>query len=230
MDAQLGLQTVAAVQQKYEVSSDKALNAYVSRVGQAVAANSGWPYGFQFTVLKSPELNAFAAPGGYIFITTGLLSRLNDEAELAAVLGHEAAHVERRHSVKRIQRAAIAQFGLSAITGWVGEGSAQLASQIGGIAANLLMLRNSREAELESDEYGMRYAAKQGYDAAGMIRVQQTLLAASGGGGYNPVAEMLATHPSSHHRIEQATGLLPASSGGRREEAAYRKATAGLRP
>jgi predicted Zn-dependent protease len=100
---------------------------------------------------------------------------------------------------------------------------------LGGIAANLLLLRNSREAELESDEYGMRYAAKQGYDAAGMIRVQQTLLEA-GGGANNPVAEMLATHPSSQNRIEQARILLPSSTGGRREEAAYRKATAGLRP
>jgi predicted Zn-dependent protease len=208
----LGRQTVAAVAKQYKRLDNAAVQAYVNALGQRLAAASERAHlKYEFTVLDSPEINAFAAPGGFIYITTGILKSLKDEAELAAVLGHEVGHVVKQHSLKRMQRAAVAEFGLSLVAGLGGRTGA-LVETLGPIASNLVLLRNSREAELESDEQGLQLSQKVGLAPDGMVGVQQMLLA-KGGGGQGPFAELFASHPPSQQRIQQAQALLPRYSG-----------------
>jgi predicted Zn-dependent protease len=209
----LGQQTAAAALKDYKPSTDKALLAYVDGVGQRLAGVSERPgLKYSFTVLDAPDVNAFACPGGFVFITTGILKNLKDESELAAVLGHEVGHVVKQHTLKRMQRQAVADMGLDLVTGLLGGKSGALAKALGPIASNLVLLRNGREAELESDELGMQEASRLGYDPAGMIGVQQMLLAQTGKSG-GKFDEMLATHPPSEQRIQQAQALLPKYQG-----------------
>lgn len=209
----LGRQTAAAVLQQYRRLENPAVQAYVNALGQRLAAASERPHlKYEFTVLDSPDINALAAPGGYIFVTTGILKRMKDEAELAAVLGHEVGHVVGQHALKRMQRAAVAEFGLGLLTGWVGGRTGALVQQLGPIASNLVLLRNGREAELESDEHGLRLAARVGLAPDGMVGVQQMLMA-QGGGGQGPFAELFSSHPPSEQRIQHAQALLPRYAG-----------------
>ena len=231
VEIMLGAQTALAVKQQYKTYPDQKLQAYVRGLGEKLAAQSSRrDAAWSFTVLDSKELNAFAAPGGPIYITTGLLKNLNNEAELAAVLGHEIGHVEKKHAIKRMQRTAVLSFGMSALTQWLDSDRAKFMAQMAGIAANLALLRNSREAELESDEVGMGLARAENYDPSAMIHVQ-LMLGKAGGGYSNPVAEMMATHPPGEQRVAQAKNLLPKFKGGKKilAEGPYQKAIAGLK-
>lgn len=209
----LGRQTAAAALKQYQKLDNAAVQGYVSALGLRLAAASDRPnLAYQFTVLDAPDVNAFAAPGGFIFITTGILKKLKDEAELAAVLGHEVGHVVKQHSLKRMQRAAVAEFGLGLVTGLVGGKTGALVAKLGPIASNLVLLRNGREAELESDEQGLQLNKKAGLAPDGMIGVQQMLMA-QGGGGAGLFGEIFASHPPSEQRIQQAKALLPRYAG-----------------
>lgn len=220
----LGKQTAAAALRQYKRSSDAVLGAYVDGVGQKLAkASDRAGLAYSFTVLDAPDVNAFACPGGFVFITTGILKNLKDEAELAAVLGHEVGHVVKQHTLKRMQRQAVAEQGLEIVSGLVGGKTGALAKALGPIASNLLLLRNGREAELESDELGLQEAARVGYDPSAMLGVQEMLLAQTGKSG-GKFQEMLATHPPSEDRIKQAQALLPKYAGPtERGAAAYKK-------
>lgn len=206
----LGKQTAAAALKQYKVYNNAPVQAYVTALGKRLAAvsdRSGLEY--QFTVLDSKEVNAFACPGGFVFITTGILKNLKDEAELGAVLGHEIGHVVRQHSLKQMQRQFIAQNGLGVLSALLGGGkTSAILDQFGPLASNLVMLRNGREAELEADEQGLQISSRAGLDPRGMVGVQEMLLKVAGAsrGG---VQEMLATHPPSEQRIQQAQKLLP---------------------
>ena len=209
----LGRQTAAAALKQYKVYDNAAVQAYVSGLGKRLAANSDRAnLAYEFTVLDSKDVNAFACPGGFIFVTTGILKSLKDEAELSAVLGHEIGHVVRQHSLKRMQRQFIAENGLGVLGALVGGRTAALLGQFGPLASNLLMLRNGREAELESDEQGLLIASRSGLAPDGMVGVQQMLLKQSGA-SQGSVAEMLASHPPSEQRIQQAEKLLPKYQG-----------------
>lgn len=220
----LGRQTAAAALKQYKRLDDAGVQAYVSGLGLRLAALSERPnLKYEFTVLDAPDVNAFAAPGGFIFVTTGILKKLKDEAELAAVLGHEVGHVVKQHSLKRMQRAAVAEFGLNLVTGMVGGKTGALVKELGPIAGDLLLLRNGREAELESDEQGLQLSQRAGLAPEGMIGVQSMLMA-QGGGGQGVFAEVFASHPPSEQRIKQAQALLPKYTGASDRGAARYKA------
>jgi predicted Zn-dependent protease len=195
--------------------------AYVRRVGQRIAMQSGLasrPDDYTVTLLNSNVNNAFAIPGGYVYVTRQLVALMNDEAELAFVLGHEVAHVAARHADKRAKRSGIGEIG-AALVG-VLTGSSMLGNLVG-TGAQLYTLDYSRDQETEADRLGVRYLARAGYDPAAGADIlaalgAQTSLEAklSGQGGREP-APWLSTHPANAGRVAQV----------RREAAAVAAAT-----
>jgi predicted Zn-dependent protease len=180
------------------VSQNAQAVALVKRVGEdlvrrSVAAKS--PYKFSFHVLADPKtVNAFALPGGPIFITEGLLRQLKTEAELAGVLGHEIGHVIARHSSERIAKQQLTQGLLTALV--VGSGDYS-AAQIGQVVGSMINMSYGRDDELESDALGIRIMVEGGYDPRGMIRVMEVLAKASGG---SRQPEFVSTHPAPENR------------------------------
>ncbi|QDT70750.1 TPR repeat-containing protein YfgC precursor [Planctomycetes bacterium MalM25] len=155
------------------------------------------PYDFEFTLLSDPRtVNAFALPGGQVFITEALYRRLNSEGELAGVLGHEIGHVVDRHGNERMAKQKM--FGTIAMAGGAAGGSAQSA-QMAQALANMVQMSYGREDELESDRWGVILCEKAGYDPRAMIGLMKVLDEASPGGG---PPEMMSTHPKPANRIE----------------------------
>lgn len=147
---------------------------YVNRVGQRVAKHADRPELFyRFHVVDDGTINAFALPGGYIYVHRGLIAHFNSEAELAAVLGHEIGHVTARHAVKRITQAQAANYGLSAVA--IFTNLPQIAGDIGGIIATAIIMGYGREQELQSDELSLEYLTRAGYDAHATIHLLKTL-------------------------------------------------------
>ena len=186
-----------------------AQDAYVARVGKRIAVQSGLSGSerdFTVTLLNSPVNNAFAIPGGYVYITRQLLALINDEAELAAVLGHEVGHVADRHSSSRNRTSGVT----SVLAGLLGAvtGNSQI-GQIAGQAAQLYTLRFSRQQELKADDLGVRYLTTGGYDPLAMSTVlaslaDQNTLDQQSGGERRGVAEWASTHPDPASRVLRA--------------------------
>lgn len=199
---------------------DEALNNYVNEVGQGLAANGDWPdIEYHFFIIDSPDINAFALPGGYIYINRGLLSYLTSESQLAGVLAHEIAHVTEHHAVRRNSRAMLGNAAafIATIATWnsnVGEAikleNAALVSGYG------------RDMELEADEYGAKYLYKSGYDPAAMMEVLgvlkdherfSILKGREAGKAPTPYHGVFSSHPKNDQRlkevIEQAGELPP---------------------
>ena len=200
-EIEIGKNTDQQTRQKYRVSSDPLLHQRIDVIGQRLAANSGRKIKYTFTVLDDPMVNAFAAPGGYIYITTSLLKRLKNDNETAAVLGHEVGHVVEKHSLKAVQRQMLAQFGLQIMATLLGDGglSQGLLLKASELSASLLLLKNSRVNELQADVDGVRIMRLSGYDPRAMVDVQKMLLAeAKGKSGL----AILSTHPPSQERID----------------------------
>lgn len=184
-------------------------DAYVSRVGKRIAVQSGLSNSerdFQITLLNSPVNNAFAIPGGYVYVTRQLLALMNDEAELAAVLGHEIGHVAARHSSSR-NRTSTGTTLLATILGAVTGNSA--VGQIAGQVGQLYTLRFSRQQEVQSDDLGVRYLSGAGYDPLAMSSVLASLAdqnrldqSVNGSGGSTP--EWASTHPDPASRVMRA--------------------------
>jgi predicted Zn-dependent protease len=183
------------------LSRNREAIALVQRIGerlarQSIAAKS--PYKFSFNVLADPKtINAFALPGGPIFITEGLLRALRTEAQVAAVLGHEIGHVIARHSSERLAKQQLTQGLLGAVV--VGTGDYTTA-QIGQVVGGMINMKYGREDELEADSLGIRIVAETGYDPRAMIAVMETL-AKSSGGSRQP--EFMSTHPAPENRAER---------------------------
>ena len=180
------------------LSQNEKARALVKQVGEKLVAQSfasKSPYKFSFHVLADPKtVNAFALPGGPIFITEGLLRLLKSEAELAGVLGHEIGHVIARHSSERLAKQQLTQGLLGALV--VGSGDYTTA-QIGQVVGGMINMRYGREDELESDALGIRIMAEGGYDPRAMIRVMEVLAGASGG---SRQPEFMSTHPAPENR------------------------------
>ncbi|MGI9222122.1 MAG: M48 family metalloprotease [Woeseiaceae bacterium] len=183
---------------------DPALTEYVQGVGQKLAAVSDVQLPYEFTVLNSSVPNAWALPGGKIAINRGLLTEMNSEAELAAVLGHEIVHAAARHSAQQMSRGQLLQ-GLVVATSVVASdaGYADLAIGGAGIAAQLISTKYGRSAELESDKYGMRYMAHAGYDPQGAVSLQETFVRLSEGRNQDWIEGLFASHPPSHERVKE---------------------------
>ncbi len=172
----------------------------VDRVGNRLVNSSiakETPYQYDFHLLRDPEtINAFALPGGQIFITYALFSKLENEDQLAGVLGHEIGHVVGRHSAERIAKQGLTQGIISGVLVGGGDGTGQMAAMIG----NVINMKYGRGDELESDELGVKFMLEAGYQPEEMMGVMKILKAAA---GPNRVPEMQSTHPDPENRIEK---------------------------
>ena len=175
-ELQIGREADPAITAEYGLYDDEELARYVSEVGQRVLEESHmrrpdtppeYRIDFTFRVLDSPILNAFALPGGYVYVTRGLLAHMENEAQLAMVLGHEIGHVAARHSSQQAFKSQVGQLGLigGAVVGEVLAGAGAELLQVGSAATQLLLMSYSRGHEHESDELGVEYSAKSGYQA-----------------------------------------------------------------
>ncbi len=224
-EVEIGRSVAAAVGARYRVLRDVALTKYVAMVGNTVAAVSDRPdLRYYFAVLDTPELDALAAPGGFVFISKGALDVMRDEAVLAGVLGHEVGHVALKHhneSIKAQRKKALAMFvgniGLGFVPGPAGAFTPVMSLVADGIAEGVLK-GHSRGEEMESDKVGFQYAARAGYDPAG-LREFLDALAAKGKTGDSGVAKFASTHPGIDDRLQEQTKMLQAQSGGGRREA-----------
>ena len=205
----MGKQGAAEVAQSIGLYPDAALQAYVSRLGLSLAAGSERPQlAWEYHVLDDPAVNAFALPGGFIFVTRGLLSHLTNEAELVTILGHETGHVTARHSVRQISQAQLAQLGLG--VGSILSSGIRQYSDVVGAGLGLLFLKFSRDDESQADQLGFRYAMADGYDPRQMIPVFRMLDQQSKMSGGGRLPEWQATHPDPGNRIKATEQRLAA--------------------
>jgi predicted Zn-dependent protease len=197
-EIQMGRDADPEVTASIGLADDPELQAYVSGLGQRLAAVSERPtLPWSFKVVDDHVVNAFAIPGGFIYVTRGILAHFDSEAELAGVLGHEIGHVTARHSVSQMSRQQLQAIGLG-----VGMIFSETVREYGGLASAGLQLMNlsySRGDESQSDELGLRYINRVGYDANAMIGVFQ-MLAEVGGGGEGRIPEWQLTHPYPENR------------------------------
>jgi len=200
------------------VSDDAKLTAYVNEVGRRVLADSDRKdYQHTFKVLKADKVvNAFALGNGNVYVTKGLLNLLDDEAELAFVLGHEVGHVEKRHIAHSIDEILGAQLLLGIAEAFISDkrkGQKELLEKFGGTAANLVMLGFGRDRESEADERGLLHSVKTGYDPMAptrVFRVFQTLAPESQG-----VQVYLDSHPTATKRIRDVEGEISSAFPGK---------------
>jgi predicted Zn-dependent protease len=200
-EIQMGQQGAQQVAQEIGLINDQALQNYVQQVGIALAQKSERPnLPWTFRAVDDPTPNAFALPGGFIFITRGLLDLMGNEAELASVLGHEIGHVTARHSVQQMSQQQLAQLALG-----VGAIISPTVAQFGDIAAQglgLLFLKYGRDDERQADDLGFRYALNQGYDVREMDDVFRSLQRIGETSKQSPLPTWLATHPGEAERIQ----------------------------
>jgi predicted Zn-dependent protease len=204
----IGQETDGQVAQEMGLYDDPDLQAYVAQIGQRLAAASERPHlPWKFTVVDSPAINAFAVPGGYIYLTRGIMPFLQDEAELAGVLGHEIGHVTARHSAQQYSRATGAQLGLV-----LGSIFVPAVRQFGGLAEaglGVLFLKYGRDDELQADALGVRYAAKTGWNPEGVAGMLQTLdRIGEENEDRRGVPSWLATHPAPADRVEKVQAAV----------------------
>lgn len=193
------------IEAEFGFYEDEELAAYVDRIGQVVASVSERPQlPWNFRVLDSPAVNAFAIPGGFVYVTRGLLAHMNSEAELAGVLGHEVGHITGKHAEARQRRSLLGTLGLLGLSILAPE-AAGFALRTG-IAQNvlgLLLLKYSRDQELDADERGIRYATTAGYDPRGIGAFFETLQSIEERSDRKGLPGWLSTHPQVDDRIER---------------------------
>ena len=232
-EMRIGRELDRQIVSQFGTYGDSALAAYVRRVGEAVLATShlrrpGAPPEYQaarfaFRVLDTETVNAFALPGGFVYVTRGLLAHLDNEAQLAVVLGHEIGHVVARHGSQSALEAALVRFGLmgASLLGERVAGAGREINDYGGIAADLMLIRYSRDDERESDSLGVEYAAMAGYRAAEGADFFTSLQRMQARRGWFP--GFLSTHPDPGRREETVAQLAAAWAArghdGRRVEA-----------
>jgi predicted Zn-dependent protease len=218
-DVQLGKENAAQVRKQMKVIDNPVLTDYVNKVGKRLVASqeaqqSGFP--FTFEVVADPSVNAFALPGGPMFINTGLLKAVDNEGQLAGVMGHEMSHVILRHGTNQASKAQFIQLPALLAAQMAGQSMAGKLAQIGiGLGANSVLLKFSRTDESQADLTGSHIMAEAGYDPMEMARFFNKLnsMAGSPGSGFSGrVSQFLSDHPNPANReqaIEQEARAMP---------------------
>lgn len=199
--------------QEFAVYPDAVLTDYVTQVGERLVAGTSRNLPYTFTVIRSPQVNAFATMGGFVYVTTGLLGQARNEAELAGVIGHEIGHITGRHVVKQMQQMAVAQ-GIATAAGLD-------SNRLTGLGLELALRRpRSREAELDADRRALRYVLAAGYDPSGLLNFIRGLA------GRPAPPSFLSTHPAPQERLTALAEQVPPQTepGLGLDEIAYRLA------
>lgn len=205
----IGQASAAKLINVFGLFEDPEMNKYLNLVGNSVARQGSRIVGYHFAILDTDVVTAVSLPGGYIFITRGALANIQNEAELAGVLGHEIAHVDRRHLEKEIRAQKTAQFAKEEAASHVPAG-AELVNIAGNVVTRALTLKVSRDKESEADKVGVEFSSKAGYDAAGLRNFLQLLA----GLPTTPQTQKAlglwgSTHPPLNERIASLNSLLP---------------------
>lgn len=208
-ELEMGRKYYSQILQSQALYQDPKIQSYVQSIGDSLAELSHRSdLIYRFTVLDSPDVNAFALPGGYIFINRGLMAYLSSEEELAAVLGHEIGHVTARHSVRQISQAQV----LSIISYALAREAGSAAGDLANIASGALVAGYGRDMELQADSLGAEYMAKQGYSALGMIdtisvlkehELYSTEVSKRRGSNQQTYHGIFASHPSNDSRLKE---------------------------
>jgi predicted Zn-dependent protease len=233
-EIQLGKENDAQVRQQMGLYSDPELQRYVERIGMRLAKASERPnLPWSFAVVDQPAINAFALPGGFIYLTRGILPFLDSEAQLAGVLGHEIGHVTARHSAQQYTQATSASIGVTLLSIFVPE--ARPLQGVTETALGLLFLKHGRDDELEADRLGVQYTAKTGWDPAGVAGMLQTLARLDeANGSRKGVPNWLSTHPAPADRVQQVhayvkgAGVAAGASAGTVDEQEFLRRIDGI--
>jgi predicted Zn-dependent protease len=203
----LGLQTAPQMAEQFGgLHPDPTLQDAVEQIGEAIVARSaarGSGYQYDFHVLRDPEtVNAFALPGGQIFITAALFQRLQSEGQLAGVLGHEIGHVVGRHSAEQLAQAQLTQVlvGAAGVAASSEDSDGRQAAAVAAVVGQLVSMRFGRKDELEADHFGVRFVSEARYDPRALAEVMRILAEASGGSSR---PEFLSTHPDPGNRLAE---------------------------
>ena len=199
-----------------KVLADSLWQKYLNEVGQKIVTVSDRKdVTYHFTVIESDQVNAFAAPGGYVYFYTGLLREMQSESEMAAVMAHEISHVVGRHSIKRVQSAMGVALAYDLVFGGDNPGKAVDAAI--GIGMNLAFSGYSRDAEREADRFGIHYMVKAGYEPKGAVAMFETLGRLGGSGSAGVFEKLASSHPDTQERIANAktqiAGMAPLPTG-----------------
>lgn len=211
-ELQMGLTSYQEVLKKSKISSDPALNAQVTRVGQRIATATGRSdYEWEFKVIENKQVNAFCLPGGKVAVYTGILPVTRDDGGLAAVLGHEVSHAIARHGGERVSQGLLVQTGLAATQVALARNDPLIVQSVtallGAGASVGLMLPWSRQQESEADHLGLIYMAKAGYHPSAARDLWVRMADVGRGQGKPP--EFLSTHPAPETRIKQIEAWIP---------------------
>ena len=202
-----GAELSKEVPKEYKIYNNASVTAYVQKVGARIVQKCGrQDITYHFAVIQSEELNAFSLPGGYVYMYTGLMDNLNDEAALAAVLAHEISHVVARHAAERLSSMYAADAIQNAI---LGDNPGLFGQIMGGAMTEGGMLAYGRENEYEADDLGQKYMYAAGYDPNGMVDVLRKIISLESGDP-SKLGEMLATHPPTSDRLARVEAAIAA--------------------
>jgi len=198
----MGREADQQVAQQMGLYADEQVQTYVNRIGQQLAKDSERPnLPWTFRVVDDPVVNAFAIPGGFVYVTRGLMTHLTSEAELASVLGHEIGHVTARHSVEQMSKQQLAQIGL--IAGMIVKPELANYGDLAQTGLGLLFLKYGRDDETQADDLGLRYMMRENYDPREMPEVFETLRRVSAQQGGGRIPTWMSTHPTEENRIRR---------------------------
>jgi predicted Zn-dependent protease len=223
-EIKLGQQAQREVRQQVPELRDSVVDGYVTNMGRRLAAAAGGPrYPYSFDVANYREVNAFALPGGPIWVHRGTIDVARNEAQLAGVMAHEIAHIASRHAASQLTKGTVANVGLGILGALIGDSTGARIAQLGaGVAAQATMMKFSRDAEREADMKALQYMKRAGYDPRGMVEFLQVLRAQQ---GRDPgsVQTFFASHPAPGERVRRLEQEANRLAGGRRDSAGFQQ-------
>jgi predicted Zn-dependent protease len=226
----IGREAQAQISRQTPQVSDRSVTSYVERLGRALASRASGPeYPYSFDVANYREVNAFALPGGPVWVHRGAIDLAGNESQLAGVLAHEVAHIAQRHAADQLTKTVLANFGLGLLGALLGNSGGANATQVAArLAAGGAFLKFSRDDEREADRVGAELMHRAGWDARGMLEFMQGL-ESQARRNPNAVEAFFSTHPSPENRVGLLREITPRLQGGRRDSGDFRVVKARLR-